>query len=35
MECKARDEHKPQQPEGCEDLGEEYNTAIRLLGRSG
>ena len=31
MGCKACDEPKPQQPVGCEDLGEEYNAADRLF----
>ena len=31
MGCKACDEPKPQQPVGCEDLGEEYNEADRLF----
>ena len=30
MKYKACDEPKPEQLEGCEDLGEEYNIVIRL-----
>ncbi len=30
MKYKACDEPKPQQSEGCEYLGEEYNAVIRL-----
>ena len=31
MDCKARDEFKPQQPEGCEDFNEEHNAASRFF----
>ena len=33
MQCKACEEHKPQQPEGCEDLGDEYNAAMRFFNK--
>ena len=35
MKCKAREEFKPQQPHGCEDLGYERNAAIRSFANPG
>ncbi len=34
MKSKAREEFKPQQPDGCEDLDDDRNEAIRFFANS-